>query len=176
MSAEAPPPESITLELFGNRVIFTFPSRHSTLITIPAGSAWEPGPHWHESYVENVRVVQGRAWVSLNGVVKEVGVGEGSVRFELRDIHTFGRADRGRKSENAGLEDVVIEEWTEPGELRYIFPMAIPISHLYCSAVLFSQLHTLFEPTWHAFLFPWPQPSISTTFFCPLRPEVPKRS
>ncbi|KAK5045411.1 hypothetical protein LTR84_009275 [Exophiala bonariae] len=111
-------PESIAFELFGDRVIFTFASRHSTLITIPPGSAWEPGAHWHESYVENVRVVKGRAWVSVNGVVKEIGPGEGSVRFELRDVHTFGRADRGRKSEDSDHEeeDVVLEEWTEPDD------------------------------------------------------------
>lgn len=116
--SQTSPESSITVNLFGNQVTFSFPSQHSTLIKIPSGSAWEPGPHWHEAYVENVRVVQGRAWVSVNGVVKELSVGEGSVRFELRDVHTFGRADRGRKGEpvaDAG-DDVVIEEWTEPSE------------------------------------------------------------
>jgi len=122
MSQLSPESESsITVSLFGNEVTFDFPSQHSTLIKIPPGSAWEPGPHWHEAYVENVRVVQGRAWVSVNGVVKEVGVGDGSVRFELMDVHTFGRADRGRKGgpdtdADANAEDVVIEEWTEPSE------------------------------------------------------------
>lgn len=173
MSAEAPPPESITLELFGNRVTFTFPSRHSTLITIPAGSAWEPGPHWHESYVENVRVVQGRAWVSLNGVVKEVGVGEGSVRFELRDVHTFGRADRGRKGEDASQEDVVLEEWTEPGELHYICCIAIPISHLCCSESYPSNYIVSFNRPGMHVCSPGPQPNISTTSIYSF--EVPRR-
>ncbi|KEF63067.1 uncharacterized protein A1O9_01043 [Exophiala aquamarina CBS 119918] len=121
--SQAPPESSITVKLFGNQVTFTFPSPHSTLITIPPGSAWEPGPHWHEAYVENVRVVQGRAWVSVNGVVREVGVGEGSVRFGLRDVHTFGRADRGRKGEpGADAGDVVIEECTEPDDgFKHVF-------------------------------------------------------
>jgi hypothetical protein len=82
----------------------------SRLITIPPRSTWTTGLHWHEEYVERVRVLQGKARVTYDGVTKDYGPEDGILRFEKFIVHGFGRADSG------GEIDTVIEEWTEPGE------------------------------------------------------------
>ena len=79
------------------------------ILEIPVSSKWEPGAHWHEDYVEHIRVLKGRAKVWVNGVVREIGPGE-EVIFNLFDIHNFCRATFDSD------EELLIEEWTENGK------------------------------------------------------------
>ena len=53
-------------------VKFTFPRDFKTatvqgsrIITVPPGSTWETGLHWHEQYEESVRVLKGKAKVTV---------------------------------------------------------------------------------------------------------------
>lgn len=103
------PPDSITVNLPSGLVTFTFLPNNHTQITIPPKSPWHPGAHWHEAYIERLRVLQGRLKVIINGHTRLVGAEDGFVTFEKYAVHDFWRAD--------GVEgDVVIEEMTDPGE------------------------------------------------------------
>lgn len=53
-------------------VKFAFPRDSNTatvqgsrIITVPPGSTWETGLHWHEQYEESVRVLKGKAKVTV---------------------------------------------------------------------------------------------------------------
>ena len=114
---------SFTLHLPTGQATFSFPPSPTnpsqigtrTRISIPAGSAWMPGPHWHEHYVEHVRVLKGRAKLVVSGVESTRGPGDGVVTFEKFVVHDFGRADGGKALKDGGEEGVVeVEEWTEP--------------------------------------------------------------
>lgn len=37
----------------------------SRIITIPVGSTWNVGLHWHEEYTESVKVLKGEARITL---------------------------------------------------------------------------------------------------------------
>lgn len=103
--------KSFTLVLGSGPVTFSFPSLHRTRIAIPPGSLWRPGPHWHESYVEHMRVVQGTVKFTVNGTTTVVGPEDEPRIIRPYDVHDFCRAD----SEDCS-EDVVVEEWTEPSK------------------------------------------------------------
>lgn len=107
---------SFTLPLPGGLVTFEYPSLHRTRIIIPRGSKWGPGAHWHEHYVEHVRVLRGRVKVTINGVEGVKGPEDGVATFQLFDVHDFARADGGTETDGEGDEgDVIVEEWTDPG-------------------------------------------------------------
>ncbi len=65
--------DSLRLEQSPGAVaIFSSPRDSSTatvpgsrLITVPSGSTWKTGLHWHEEYDETVRVVQGKAAITV---------------------------------------------------------------------------------------------------------------
>jgi uncharacterized cupin superfamily protein len=78
-------------------------------MTIPKGSTWSPGAHWHENYTEYTRVIKGRVKFTIGGVVSVKGPEDGVVTFPKYVVHDFCRADVD------GEGDVVIEEWTDPG-------------------------------------------------------------
>ncbi|KAH7329436.1 hypothetical protein B0I35DRAFT_420207 [Stachybotrys elegans] len=82
------------------------------IITIPPGSTWSTGLHWHEEYTESVRVLKGRACITIDGSSRDYTAEDGVVTFPRLTIHGFGRADSGRDS--GDLQDVVLEEWVDP--------------------------------------------------------------
>ncbi|KAK5163346.1 uncharacterized protein LTR77_010719 [Saxophila tyrrhenica] len=104
----------------GAFAIFSFPPRDSPsatvpgsrLITIPSGSTWKTGLHWHEEYDESVRVVQGRAAITISGVTRFYGPEDGTLTFPKYTVHEFGRADNSGDAFDEG--DTVIEEWVDP--------------------------------------------------------------
>lgn len=120
---------SITLPLPAGLVTFSFPDfedpsrpNHS-MITIPSGSKWAPGAHWHEAYTEHVQVKKGRAKVTIGDVTRIYGAEDGALTFPKYTIHNFCRADEGKSTGEGGdSDDVVIEEWTDPGEPCHILP------------------------------------------------------
>ncbi|KAJ9606171.1 hypothetical protein H2200_009132 [Cladophialophora chaetospira] len=113
--------KSFTLLLPAGLVTFTFPPPEAyttgnarTRITIPKGSTWSPGAHWHEHYTEHIRVLQGRLKLTLNGVVSIKGPEDGVVTFQKFEVHDFCRADGGAAEGEGDDGDVVVEEWTDP--------------------------------------------------------------
>ncbi|KAK4947776.1 hypothetical protein LTR10_013284 [Elasticomyces elasticus] len=103
--------KSFTLELGSGLVTFSFPSTHRTRITIPPGSLWSPGAHWHETYTEHMRVLQGQVKFTIDGTAKVIGPEDGVHTIRKYEVHDFCRADGG-----SGDEDVMVEEWTEPDD------------------------------------------------------------
>lgn len=79
------------------------------ILQIPVHSAWSPGAHWHETFVEHIRILKGHAKVWINGECRHLGPGDDAT-FEVFDIHDFSRADV-----DTG-EDLFIEEWVDNGK------------------------------------------------------------
>ncbi|KAI1453473.1 hypothetical protein F4805DRAFT_366596 [Annulohypoxylon moriforme] len=81
-------------------------------ITVPAGSTWTSGPHWHEAHTEFLQVLAGRARVMLGGrtFVVSRGDGESVVTVPRGVVHEWRRDDR----EGGDGEDLVVMEWTDP--------------------------------------------------------------
>ena len=129
--------DSISLKLPAGPVTFSFPSSplakqytkaNHSFISIPPKSPWCPGAHWHEAYTEHIKVVKGRAKVTIDGKSRLVGPEDGMMTFEKLQIHDFERADKvGKRGEDWEAEDVVIEEWTDPGELTALLAPAADV-------------------------------------------------
>lgn len=85
-----------------------------TIISIPEHSNWGPGLHWHEAYTEHIRILRGRARITVNGVTKIYGPSDGVVTFEKFDVHDFSRADANTGQADDGPLEVM--EWTDLGK------------------------------------------------------------
>jgi quercetin dioxygenase-like cupin family protein len=105
-------------------VTYDLTNKYETRITLPTGSTWTSGPHWHETHTEFLRVIKGRVKVILEG--KEIIIdasdfgndaGAPVVKVEKGAIHEWCRADR------TGGEEVVVIETTDPadGEKQVFF-------------------------------------------------------
>ncbi|KAI0159560.1 hypothetical protein GGR57DRAFT_428745 [Xylariaceae sp. FL1272] len=96
-----PAPSAVTYDL-------SVPDRAT--ITLPPGSTWTSGPHWHSTHTEFLQVLSGQAEVMLAGeVLAAVGPTDGVVTVTRNTIHEW------RRSQSAGLdEDLVVREWTDP--------------------------------------------------------------
>ncbi|KAI1268831.1 hypothetical protein F5Y18DRAFT_423061 [Xylariaceae sp. FL1019] len=96
-----PAPSAVTYDL-------SVPDRAT--ITLPPGSTWTSGPHWHSTHTEFIQVISGRAEVMLAGeALAAVGPADGVVTVTRNTIHEW------RRSRSAGLdEDLVVREWTDP--------------------------------------------------------------
>lgn len=79
-------------------------------ITLPAGSAWSSGPHWHETHTEFLQVLRGAAQVTLAGtVLAAVTAEDGVVTVPRGIVHEWKRS-----SSLAREEELVVREWTDP--------------------------------------------------------------
>ncbi|XDG10342.1 hypothetical protein ABKA04_009957 [Annulohypoxylon sp. FPYF3050] len=89
-------------------------------ITVPPGSSWTSGPHWHEAHTEFLQVLAGRARVTLGGRTFVVGKEEGVVTVPRGVVHEWRRADKEGEEEGdkdgevGGDGELVVREWTEP--------------------------------------------------------------
>ncbi|KAK6958351.1 hypothetical protein Daesc_001150 [Daldinia eschscholtzii] len=95
--------------------------RDEATIWVPAGSAWTSGAHWHDSHTEFLRVLSGRARVTLSGRTFCVGPEGGVVTVPRGAVHEWRREEgeeREREEEEGsgqvGSKDLVVREWTEP--------------------------------------------------------------
>jgi hypothetical protein len=115
-----------------------------TTIALPRGSAWTSGLHFHATHVEYLRLVAGSIFVELDGQVRvfsalsggELSIGTGNpvqsgliVQVPKYARHNWGRAEHyiGSSKRNMlngydktpedWLDEVVVEEWTEPSDL-----------------------------------------------------------
>ncbi|KAH6632958.1 hypothetical protein C7974DRAFT_433150 [Boeremia exigua] len=123
------------------------PSPLKTTIALPRHSAWTSGLHFHASHTEYLRLVKGAIFVKLNGTTKLISalaggeidkvngqlVQEGLVVEVPRFVrHNWGRLEHYRKSTRAfgrgvqqhrnspedWTEEVVVEEWTDPSDIK----------------------------------------------------------
>jgi uncharacterized RmlC-like cupin family protein len=96
-------------------VIYDLSQPYETTITLPAGSSWSSGLHWHETHDENLRVVQGSIRVRLGNETTVLHAGqEANVPKYVR--HEWSRANV------SGDEDVIVLESTEPrDEEKHLF-------------------------------------------------------
>lgn len=102
---ERPGPES---------VIYNLTTSLETEITLPTGSTWSSGLHWHERHTEYLRVVQGRVKVVLEGEEMIIDAKSSSsiitVTVPKGARHAWSRADA------AFGDDVVVIESTDPAD------------------------------------------------------------
>lgn len=96
-----PAPESVVYDL-------GIPGQ--AIITLPAGSAWTSGPHWHDAHTEYLQVLEGAAEIFLAGhpLMPAVTPDAGVITVPRGVVHEW------RRARAAGAERVVVREWTEP--------------------------------------------------------------
>ncbi|OJD35203.1 uncharacterized protein BKCO1_1800049 [Diplodia corticola] len=100
----------------------TYDLSHSdyVVVTLPAGSTWSSGLHWHERHVEYLRVIKGNIRVRLGDTVQIISAPESAgvreIKVEKNTHHEWSR-------EAVDGEDVVVMERTEPqdGEKAIFF-------------------------------------------------------
>ncbi|ETS81453.1 hypothetical protein PFICI_06455 [Pestalotiopsis fici W106-1] len=81
-------------------------------ITLPVGSAWSSGPHWHESHTEFLQVLSGAAEVTLAGtVLPAVTAQDGVVTVPRGAVHEWRRSSQRTAGDE---EELVVREWTDP--------------------------------------------------------------
>ncbi|KAI0521920.1 hypothetical protein F5B22DRAFT_594697 [Xylaria bambusicola] len=107
------PPASVTYDL-------SHPAQ--TIITLPAGSTWSSGLHFHRSHDEYLVVHRGSVRVRLDSRVETVNVRPGDAPIEIavpRGVwHDWGRATTSHATSDCDLaqEDVVVIERTDPAD------------------------------------------------------------
>ncbi|KAK6200883.1 hypothetical protein LQW54_009467 [Pestalotiopsis sp. IQ-011] len=64
------------------------------IITLPAGSTWTSGPHWHEAHTEFLQVLEGAAEIALAGypLMPAVTPDAGVVTVPRGVVHEWRRA------------------------------------------------------------------------------------
>lgn len=84
-------------------------------ITLPVGSTWSSGLHWHENHVEYLQIIKGSVRVTLGSEIHIITAGKDAVTEPLkvdRNIwHEWSRADSGADIDG---EDVIVVERTDP--------------------------------------------------------------
>ena len=95
-------------------VTYTMPSSGSTTVTIslPPGSTWTSGLHWHESHTEFLQISRGTARITLHGCSRNYTAEDGVIRVEKYQIHEWKRAE----TEGSVDEELVVKEWTDPAD------------------------------------------------------------
>ena len=78
-------------------------------ITLPPGSNWTSGLHWHEAHTEYLAIIKGTAQVTLNSVTETYTPSDGIIV-----VHRYARHEW-RRAEPDG-EELVVEEWTNPAD------------------------------------------------------------
>ncbi|KAH7417440.1 hypothetical protein BKA64DRAFT_657960 [Cadophora sp. MPI-SDFR-AT-0126] len=145
-----------------------------TTITLPVGSTWTSGLHWHETHIEYLQVLSGAALITLNDVTRIYTAGDGVVTVPRYAKHEWQRASRAGElgldfglsssaasgcdiqTQNSQLElllkqDLTVREWTFPtdGQKEIFFRnlsgiIAHAIEHKHANWYLTLQLWVLF--------------------------------
>lgn len=92
-------------------VVFNLTHIHHSTITIPTGSTWTTGFHWHETHAEYLKVLQGSMRVRLGNTWSTVPSGT-TVRVERYVRHEWTRADP-----HDG-PDLIVEESMDPADAQ----------------------------------------------------------
>lgn len=109
---------SLTVDLPTGRITLSFPApgkyENLTVASIPEKSRFTTGLHWHESYVETLQVVKGRARITIGSVTKEFGAEDGPQRIEKFVPHEVMRADALKPESERDEGTLEVMEWTDP--------------------------------------------------------------
>lgn len=90
-------------------------------ITIPIGSTWTSGLHWHETHTEYLQILQGRAFVRLGHRSQEYDSSQdGAIEVPNFVVHEWHRV-WGEEDQ----EELIVREWTVPedGKKEVFFRM-----------------------------------------------------
>ncbi|KAF3761721.1 hypothetical protein M406DRAFT_295403 [Cryphonectria parasitica EP155] len=106
-----------------NAVVYDLSEEGQVTITLPVGSTWTSGLHWHEDHVEYLRVLKGSVRVTIGDqtlTISAEGEGDGDevaqVKVDRNVWHEWGRAD------TYADQEVVVVERTEPEDgLKAVF-------------------------------------------------------
>jgi hypothetical protein len=113
-----PPPEA---------VIYDLTSPISTRITLPNGSAWSSGLHWHNTHTEYLRLIQGSIRVALGTAEHIITARPGQAKEDqiVLIVERGVRHEWSRAVIDDGL-DVIVEESTEPRDgMKSVFFWAV---------------------------------------------------
>jgi len=111
-----PAPDAVTYDL-------TTPNK--VTITIPAGSAWSSGLHWHESHTEYLQLIKGSIRIRLGDTVQIVSAPASAdanaspleIRVNKGVWHEWSRADINADADGGkDAEEVVVIERTDPAD------------------------------------------------------------
>lgn len=93
-----------------NAVVYDLTDSATVAITLPVGSAWTSGLHWHEKHTEFLNVVKGSIEVVLGDQNLTVSASDKITEIQVdRGVwHEWKRADANKE------EEVVVLERTEP--------------------------------------------------------------
>lgn len=94
-----------------NAVTYDLSQPHLTFITLPMGSEWSSGLHWHETHDEYLRVLRGTIRVRLGEGTRLLRPGE-EARVPKYVRHEWSRADI------LGGEEVIVAERTDPADIQ----------------------------------------------------------
>lgn len=133
-----------------NAVVYDLAKPDEVTITLPVGSTWSSGLHWHENHVEYLRVVKGSVRVTLGSQERIVAAGDDGteVRVDRNVWHEW------RRAEQDGGEDVVVVERTDPedGEKAVFFwnlnGCILHAQSLSCPPYMSRRLHGLLVDLW----------------------------
>lgn len=84
-------------------------SAREVTITLPPGSSWTSGLHWHETHTEYLQIECGSALVTLNGVTKTYTSSDGLIVVPRYARHEWRRA-------SSSEEVLIVKEWTAPAD------------------------------------------------------------
>jgi hypothetical protein len=93
-----------------NAVVYDLSDPSTVAITLPVGSNWTSGLHWHETHIEYLRVIKGSI---------EVTLGNQRLKISAWDAITEIKVDKGvwhewKRSDTNKGDDVVVLERTDP--------------------------------------------------------------
>lgn len=133
-----------------NAVLYDLAESDHVTITLPVGSTWSSGLHWHEKHVEYLHVVRGSVRMILGNQVLTVSARDetSEVRIDRKVWHEWRRADT-----ETG-EDVVVVERTEPedGQKAVFFwnlnGVIVKAQHLACPPYMSKLLHHILLESW----------------------------
>ncbi|EMT63090.1 hypothetical protein FOC4_g10013294 [Fusarium odoratissimum] len=74
------------------------------------------GLHWHETHTEYLQVVQGYALVTVGDRTAIFSKDDGIITIPRYTIHQYMRADKTDEGKAGKDVDLIVREWTEPGD------------------------------------------------------------
>lgn len=133
-----------------NAVLYDLAESDQVKITLPVGSTWSSGLHWHAKHVEYLRIIKGTIRVVLGDQVHTVSAKDEitELRVERNTWHEWRRYDM------AHGDDVVVVERIEPddGQKAVFFwnlnGVIIKAQDLPCPPYMSKLLHRLLLDLW----------------------------
>ncbi|KAK4246020.1 hypothetical protein C7999DRAFT_33575 [Corynascus novoguineensis] len=114
------PPQSIIRRNPPDAVVYDLSTPGQVTITLPAGSTWTSGLHWHETHTEYLQLIKGRIRLRLGDTVRTVsatlepGYSLPEIQVDKNVWHEWSRAEAGTQAQ--AEEEVIVVERTDPAD------------------------------------------------------------